>query len=208
MGILHTGGNQWKACYSGYTGANTVEWEDSTATISINLGSTIYANGWVEKDSLGRWHAKLNLSRQGYDYTDIIHFDHIINNSSVKNQCESGFRVNREVAIAVNDGAVSMYENTNCYIHNATYTEHTLIAKTGAYCRWTDSESIDIETVQPWKGGIYTCIYKDAPGKSNALELRKDEGNVISRYISAQCGNTTVGGETYSSDCTSIQFGI
>ncbi len=208
LGILHTGGNQWKACYSGYAGSGKIEWEDTKNTVSINLGSTIYANGWVEKDTSGIWHAKLNLSTRGYDYKDIVHFDHIIGNSSVKNQCESGFRVNREVAVAVNDGAVSYYESRNCYIHNATYTEHTLIAKTGSYCRWTDSESIDIKNVLPWRGGIFKCNYKNAQGKANALELRKDEGDVVSKYISAECGNTTAGGETYASECVTIQFGI
>lgn len=207
LGILHTGGSQWRACYSGYTGTNSVEWDDSDNTFSLTLGSTIYANGWVEKVS-GKWYAKLNLSRVGYDYSDIIYFEHEINNSSVKNQCESGFRVNREIAIAVNDNAVSYYESRNCYIHNATYTEHTLIEKNGAYCRWTDSESIDIANVLPWNGGIYECDYENATGKSNALELRKDEGDVVSKYISAECGNTTVGGETYSSECVTIQFGI
>lgn len=200
LGILHVGGNQWKAFYGGYG-----EWDDSSI-FNIEVGSIIYANAWVELTARG-WCAKLNLSRQGYDNTDIIQFVHYIKNTSVANQCNKGFRINREVSIAANDGALRTYETTGSYIYDAMFSDCTLIERTGAYCRWTDKESINIKQVQPWQGGRFKCKYKNAPGKRNAIELRKDEGNVNTKFISADCRNVKDStGTIYAKDTISIHF--
>ena len=192
IGILLTGNNHWKAFYGSTQGG----WSDANLSVTLIPGETLYVNSWFEKPTANTCVVHLTLSRTSYSHNEVGNFSYSLqpNDQAIINSIGPGCRVNREIAIPANYGARNTYLNSGCYLNEGRFSEHTIMMVNGSYSVWTDSITLDVETLNP-SPGAYDYLYDDT-GKS-VLEFRKDEkqkGENVRKCISANRGNNSVTG--------------
>ena len=180
IGIFLTGNNTWKAFY----GSSAGDWDEKNLNMTLTPGTTLYANAWFEKPTSTSCVAHFTLSTTGYNNANVVNFTHTLKSidQNIINNIGAGCVINREIVIAANVDAENTYENSGSYLYDAEFSQHTLMAVNNTSCVWSDSESANIRTVNPFPNSSYI---NGSGSNINILELRKDNGTVDLSHISA-----------------------